>query len=283
MELESSTEMKWEEDILAKRISEIENDERVTLKVTGTLIAPDPLVIGAQQELSKRNERSARDLEYDGVLSNSNGLLIRVAPKNINRALRLFNALIKAFRARGFQFLGSNVILGKHSYEISMREKLERLDNLKKKPTNILCVKVYSGYPTFEIYDSKSVLIEEKISRIIAKVELDIEYFERAWAEVTQREEAARLVEERKTKILNTKKEELAAFKTLLRSAIRHHEVKLIRDYINFKEELANQNEKYDEALKDWIEWARKKADWYDPSISCTDSILGPFDGDLTS
>lgn len=272
--------MEWKEEAITKRISEIENDQRVNLKVSGKLIDPDPLIIGAQQELSKRDERSTRDLGYDGVLSNSNGLLIRVAPKNINRALRLFNVLIKAFRARGFQFQGSNVILGKHSYEISIREKLIRLDNLKKRPTNILCLKVYSGYPTFEIYDSKSTLIEENISRIIAKVELDIEYFERAWAEVAQREEAARLIEEKKTKILTTKKEELAAFKTLLRSAKRHHEVKLIREYINFKEELAKHNGSYDEALQKWVEWARKKADWYDPTINAPDSILDELDKD---
>lgn len=275
--------MAWKEEEVIKRISEIENDPRVNLNVSGNLIDPDILVAGAKQELSKRNERSSRDLEYEGVLSNPNGLLIRVAPNNVNRALRLFNSLIKAFRARGFDFQGSNVQLGKHCYEISVREKLTRLDNLKKKPTNVLCLKVYSGYPTFEIYDTKNSLIEEKISRILAKVELDIEYFERAWEQVAQREEAARLIEEKKTKILTTKKEELAAFKALLRSAKRHDEVKRIREYVNFKEELAKHNGSYDEDLQKWVEWARKKADWYDPSISSNDSILGPFDGDLTS
>jgi hypothetical protein len=272
--------MAWKEEEITKRISEIENDQRVNLKISGKLIDPDLLVMGAQQELLKRNERSTRDLEYDGVLSHFNGLLIRVAPKNINRALRLFNALIKAFRARGFQFQGSNAIQGNHNYEISIREKLIRLDNLKKKPTNILCLKVNSGYPTFEIYDSKNTLIEEKISRIIAKVELDIEYFERAWTEVAQREEAARLIEEKKTKVLTTKKEELAAFKTLLTSAKRHHEVKLIREYVNFKEELAKNERSYDEDLQKWVEWARKKADWYDPNINALDSILDELDKD---
>lgn len=272
--------MEWKEEDVTKRISEIENDQRVTLKVTSNLIAPDPLVVLAQQELSKRNERSTWALEYDGVLSSSNGVLIRVAPKNINRALRLFNTLIKAFRVRGFQFQGSNAILGKHSYEISIREKLIRLDNLKKKPTNILCLKVYSGYPRFEIYDSKSTLIEDKISRIIAKVELGIEYLERVWAQIARREEAARLIEEEKAKILTTKKEELAAFKMLLRSAKRLHEVNLIREYINFKEESAKHKGSYDEGLQKWVEWARKKADWYDPNINAPDSILDERDKD---
>ena len=272
--------MAWKEEEVIKRISEIENDPRVTLKVTATLINPDILVVGAQQELSKRNERSTWALEYDGVLSSYNGLLIRVAPKNINRALRLFNTLIKAFRSRGFQFQGSYAILGNHRYEISIREKLIKLDSQKKKPTNILCVKVYSGYPRFEIYDSKSTLIEEKISRIIAKVELDIEYFEKAWEENAKREQAAKLIEEKQTKILTTKKEELAAFKTLLRSAKRHHEVKLIREYITFKEELAKHNGSYDVDLQKWVEWAHKKADWYDPSVNAHDSILDELDRD---
>lgn len=272
--------MEWKEIDVATRISEIENDSRVSVNVPGKLTDPDILVTGAQQELSKDNDNNRWLFKYEGTRSCSSGLMIKVAPKNINRALRLFNVLIKAFRARGFQFQGSNAILGNHNYEISIREKLIRQDDFKKKPTDILCLKVYSGFPRFEIYDSKNVLIEDKIARIISRVELDIEYYERAWTENAKREQNKKANEDEKAKILTSKKAELDAFKALLRSAQRHHKVKLVRDYINYKEEVAKQNSSYDESLKHWIEWARKKADWYDPNVNTLDSILDEVDKD---
>jgi len=31
------------------------------------------------------------------------------------------------------------------------------------------------------------------------------------------------------------------------------------------------------EELKEWIKWAKRKADWYDPLIDQEDPLLGPF------
>ncbi len=44
-----------------------------------------------------------------------------------------------------------------------------------------------------------------------------------------------------------------------------------IRNYINA---ISNQNNLSDE-MKDWIKWANKKADWFDPIIDREDEILG--------
>ena len=33
-----------------------------------------------------------------------------------------------------------------------------------------------------------------------------------------------------------------------------------------------------EEATSEWIEWARKKADWYDPTIARNDEYLGRRD-----
>lgn len=270
--------MEWTEHDLARRIAELENDSRVSLNVFGNLIHPDILVTEAEFELSNSGENSEWLLEREGVTSSSRGLLIKVSPKNINRALRIFNALIKAFRMRGFEFRGSNAILGKHSYEISIREKLVRIDDWKKEPTGLLCLKVYSGFPIFEIYDTKNILIEDRLAKIIAKVELRIEYLEKTWAENAKRQESIRAIAEEKEKILLTKNEELTAFKALLKAAKRHHETKLIHEYINFREEIGKKNESCNEDLKNWISWARTKADWYDPNINSSDPLLDEFD-----
>jgi hypothetical protein len=266
--------MEWDENEVKERILEIENDPRVSLKVPEKLVNPDPLVMEAKKGLSKNGEHSSWSLKNEGVVSNSGSLLIRVAPNNVDRALRLFNTIISVFRARGHHFEVSNVHLGKQRYGISIREKLKKLDEYKKEPTNILCLKVHAGYPRFEIYDSKSVLIEDRISRAVAKVELEVEYFLRVWAENERRAEEQRQREIAKAEILARKKKELDDFKLLLNAAQRHDDVKLIREYIQSKEDKARREDTVNEDLLNWIEWAKKKAEWYDPHIEAYDELL---------
>ena len=126
--------MEWDENKVKERILEIENDPRVSLKVPERLVNPDPLVMEAKKGLSKNGEHSSWSLKNEGVVSHSSSLSIRVAPKNIDRALRLFDTIIKVFKARGHHFEGSTVHLGKQRYEISIREKLAKLDEHKKQP-----------------------------------------------------------------------------------------------------------------------------------------------------
>jgi hypothetical protein len=234
----------------------------------------------AKRGLTRNDEHSSWSLKSEGVVSNSGSLLIRVAPNNVDRALRLFDTIIKAFRAREHHFEGSTVHFGKQRYEISIREKLKRLDEYKKEPTNILCLKVYAGYPRFEIYDTKSVLIEDRISRAVAKIELEVEYFLRVWAENDRRAEEQRQKEIAKAEILARKRKELDDFKLLLNAAQRHDDVKLIREYIQSKEDAARHDDTLNEDLRNWIEWARKKADWYDPHINSRDELLDSVDRD---
>lgn len=189
--------MQWDENDVKERILEIENDPRVSLKVPIKLVDPDPLVINAKGSLTKA-DRSSWLFKNEGVVSNSGALQIRVAPNNVDRSLRLFDTIIKVFRARGHHFEGSTVDFGEQKFDISIREKLKKLDDSKKEPTNILCLKVYRAYPRFEIYDSKSVLIEDRIARVVAKIELEVEYYLRIWAENARREEEERQKERKK-------------------------------------------------------------------------------------
>lgn len=232
--------MQWDENEVKERIQEIENDPSVNLKVPYKLVDVDPLIAEAKKGLSKPDGRSSWLLENEGVVSNTGSLQIRVAPNNVDRALRLFDTIVKVLRARGHRVEESTVHLGEQSVEISIRKKLKKLDEYKKEPTNILCLKVYTGYPRFEIYDSKSVLIEDRISRAVAKIELEVEYYLRVWAENHRREEAQRQREKVKAEILARKKKELDDFKLLLNAAQRHNDVKLMREYIQSKEDILN-------------------------------------------
>lgn len=270
--------MEWDENEVKERILEIENDSRVNLKVPDKLVDPDSLVMEAKRGLSKHNEHSSWSLKNEGVVSNSGSLLIRVAPSNVDRALRLFDSIIKVFHSRGHRFEGSTVNVGGQKYEISIREKLKKLNEFRKQPTNILCLKVYAGFPRFEIYDTKNVLIEDRIARAVAKVELEVEYLKRIWAENDRRREEERQREMERLELVNRKKKELDDFKSLLNAAQRHNDVKLIREYIQSKQDMARRDGSISEDLKNWIEWARNKADWYDPHIEKEDELLKGVD-----
>lgn len=266
--------MEWDENEVKERILEIENDPRVNLKVPIKLVDPDPLVLDAKRSLTRPDDRSSWTFKNEGVVSNAGVLQIRVAPNNVDRSLRLFDTIIKVFRARGHHFEGSTVDFGKQKFDISIREKLKKLDEYKKEPTNILCLKVYRAYPRFEIYDSKSVLIEDRISRAVAKIELEVEYYVRVWAENARREEEQKQKERERLEILARKKKELDEFKLLLNAAQRYNDVKLLREYVQSKEELARNNGTLTEELLSWLDWARKKVDWYDPHIEAYDELL---------
>lgn len=266
--------MEWDENEIKNRILEIENDPRVNLKVPIKLVDPDPLVLEAKKSLTRPDDRSSWSFKNEGVVTNAGTLQIRVAPNNVDRGLRLFDTIIKVFRARGHHFEGSTVDFGKQKFEISIREKLRKLDEYKKEPTNILCLKVYSAYPRFEIYDSKNVLLEDRISRAVAKIELEVEYFIRIWADNARQEEERKQKERIRLEILARRKKELDDFNLLLNAAQRYHDVKLMREYIQSKEELAKNNGTLNDDLINWLDWARKKADWYDPHIEAYDELL---------
>ena len=52
-----------------------------------------------------------------------------------------------------------------------------------------------------------------------------------------------------------------------------------VPDQINFLPE-AIENNLHDEKFKHWLEWARKKADWYDPFIDLKDKLLNDVQKD---
>ena len=62
--------------------------------------------------------------------------------------------------------------------------------------------------------------------------------------------------------------------KKLFLGATRLHQTNIIREYIKTVEAKAIENEPLTSELKDWVQWASKKADWYDPLINGDDPLL---------
>jgi len=85
-----------------------------------------------------------------------------------------------------------------------------------------------------------------------------------------QRKEAKRLKEEQENQYNN----EVELTIRLENEALDYEKACRIRSYIAATYE-ANQEGLFEEDVSDWIDWANKKADWFDPVISREDEFFG--------
>lgn len=128
---------------------------------------------------------------------------------------------------------------------------------------------------TFEnreyIKETDKVKLEDKLGDVIVKL---YEKSERIRvARVAREEEAKRREEERKREVelKNRRKEEAIKTIDLVNKSEDYRIACEIRNYIKAVE----LKEDLDEDTKQWIEWANKKADWFDPIIDVNDELLG--------
>ena len=85
-------------------------------------------------------------------------------------------------------------------------------------------------------------------------------------ARICKRVEEARCREENRQR----KEQEIRLVKELVNKAEDYRIAKEIREYIQAMIDSGNED-----ITPEWIEWALKKADWYDPSIETEDEYLG--------
>lgn len=89
--------------------------------------------------------------------------------------------------------------------------------------------------------------------------------------EAREEAERKRVEEERRREENRQRKEqEIRLVKELVNKAEDYRIAKEIREYIQAMIDSGNKD-----ITPAWIEWARKKADWYDPSIATEDEYLG--------
>ncbi len=72
--------------------------------------------------------------------------------------------------------------------------------------------------------------------------------------------------------------QELAKFKELKQKADRWQEACQIRAYLGDLEAKASKELLMTEELTNWLKWAHKKVDWYDPNIEAQDSLMEGVD-----
>jgi len=268
--------------------------EGQALVVPDRLTNPDKLIVAAKESLTEKNGYSS----YRGgfVSTSSQQPRISVTPQNVNRALRFMDTFIKVIQKRGHSITFKNhtslIQIQEEAFEFNLREKLKRVPKPKATEsswqeydyfsTGILTFNVKISWQNVEWKDGK-LPIEKQLAKIIAKLEIkEEELKQRAiereihWAKEKEKE----VIELEKKK---RKEKELSDFKHLLQKAKQWREATMLRTYLNDFETKAIESGEVSEDFKNWILWARKKADWYDPNIEAEDKLLEGVDKDSLS
>jgi hypothetical protein len=121
------------------------------------------------------------------------------------------------------------------------------------------------------IRETDKIKLEDKLGDIIIKLyeqseEIKNERLEREKIARKRREE-----EESKEKIRNAKNSEVQKIKELINCAEDYKIACEVRNYIY----AVSKKEILTDEIKEWIKWANKKANWFDPTIDEEDELLG--------
>jgi hypothetical protein len=239
------------------------------------------LIIAVQEVLRKQKPDTYL---YKGTVSSMwSSLNIQVAPANVARALRFLDTLFKALIARGhaveIRERSTVALVGVEDFKMQCREKMKKViennghwNQQVFLPTGVLAFQI-DGYYGKEWKDGTKPL-ESHVSAILAHLELNAEERRKRQLEWRRQEEERREQERLQAERDARRDKELSDFKTLLVNAERWHKAENLRHYIAaFKQKAPNNR-----ALTEWIEWAKQKADWYDPFIEADDQWLSDID-----
>ena len=243
------------------------------------LVYPHPLVLRSKAALSKAEPDKSRFL---GMLScGGSGLDIKVTKTNAERALRFMDRLIKGLEAAGHFVALQNgrtfVTLGTDSFRMQLREQTtrtlaasQRLGFTQYQSTGKLAFSVGIGH--MREFREGMYKLEEQLPIIL-------EHFEavnREWLALRLAQRIKEDAQKKQERILremeDRTKKELQDFTSLLEKAARWQKADNLRRYIDELERRVS--DAIDERLRDWLQWARLKADWYDPFLETIDALM---------
>ena len=210
-------------------------------------------------------------IETVKYLSNKKILGIKIHMLHILKNTKLFNMYLK----EKFHVLTKEEQKAMEQYE---RDRLTR--TYAYKPNIRKWDYVFSGKLRFSVLDNKHyrdgeyTLIEQRLPEILVDL---YEESENVKIQRMARETAARKAEEerkakeRRQEIYNEEVERVIALEN---EAEDYALACKIRAYVSAVEAQKN----FDENTQRWVDWAKEKADWYDPLIAKEDELIGRRD-----
>lgn len=272
----------------------IESDDSLTFIVPQKLTKSDQLIIQARKDL--KDKQPTQWHNATGLIVSSGEVLnIEVSKSNISRALRFMNSLIKLLKQRGHYIIVEQgktlVAVNDEKIQLRCRETLKRIPKLNSKwqrynyvPSGTLKLKLENTYPYKEWKDSKRKKLEDQLSNILTYLELKSKEEKRKRAEREEWNLQYEIQRKKEEELKQLKQEEIKNFRELYKASDLLHKANVMRHYIRKVKERAIVKGKLSTELKDWIEWANKKADWIDPLTNFDqDELLGEFNDDYVA
>lgn len=208
----------------------------------------DPLVFNTKQFYEKVEKK---DWEERHRYTEKHDMLhLSVSSKQVNRALLIFENLIRLLKERGhtiIDFQSTNYAVVKdQKIKLRLREKNTESYTQGRwgrervlTPNGLFCFSVGENWRNTEFVDKLSEKIEDQLFKIIAKLE-SIADKEITWELKREIERIEREEKERKEKEYRAKQEnELKNFKNLFQLAKQHKKAEDIREYIRIFEKNA--------------------------------------------
>jgi len=275
---------------------EISSGDTSIYIVPEVLYAKDPLIIDTKEKYRLENEESnyLNRNPYKSEIKSTLNLYVEY--KSINRALLIYETIIKALRSRGHDIKIKDyktyaVVNGEEiSINISERTKQDpnTLDHYGRKGT------IYTGELSLNINydywykftfknkstfnDTKFTKLKDKIIAIIANLEVNSEQIKEERIEAERREIIRKEKERIRLEFEAKQEKELKEFKSLFSMAELLHKTNILRNYISTYEQFVIEHGEMDEEISNKLQWAKEKADWLDPFISKVDQYLDKYD-----
>ena len=136
------------------------------------------------------------------------------------------------------------------------------------------------NYPRYEWTDVKTIKLEDRLAAIVAYLEISAKRKtkqrienEIRWAENERRRKIEEELKQRREKELNQ-------FKAVISNSSRWQKSMDLRNYILAVEKNAKERNQFTNELKNWLQWIKDKADWYDPLVEKEDELFENVDRD---
>ncbi|MCP3776362.1 hypothetical protein NLX71_24195 [Paenibacillus sp. MZ04-78.2] len=288
-----------------------EEDRSVVLSIATQIRLPDenakmhPTIVAHRKAVmewkKKQKEQEARGCNRRGMDSTL-FLADTISNEALPRVLHIFDALIKAMEPLECSLTSDlKFIVNGETVSVSVTEAQDEIKHIPTKEENVQLLKyeedkrrhswaskpkirkydyVYNGRITVSVNssksfrDCKSYVVEDRLG------DLMISFYEAS--DILRQEREAREAAERKRKEEERRKEEHRqrvneeVDQTLmLENLSEDYDIACkIRRYIAAVEASGN----LDPTPMEWIEWAKAKADWYDPTIAREDEFFGKRD-----
>lgn len=274
---------------------EIESKYSNFLIPSEKLSKPHSLIKAAKADLKTKKESGYYYSNIKGTIQTSKGIVyLNVSKENVPKALRFLDAFIKLLESRGHEIRTSNgteVLINGEIINIRCREILKRIKGIVPNsrynreyselvPSGVLSLEMGRSYWKKDWREASSKPLESKLSNIMASLELKAKKQKEERIEMEASWERMRIERELREKLQKEKDAELKQFKSLINNATRWHKSQYIRNYINEFEVFAKINNTLGANKITWIQWAKEKADWFDPFIEKEVELLKGVDRD---